>query len=379
LDSAVDALAFAHAQGVVHRDLNPGNLFLARTRNGVKLKVLDFGVAKIIDDSLEMGPRAQTIGHIRIFSPAYGAPEQFDDSVGPIGPWTDVYALALIMLEALRDQTVMEGEHLGDFAARALDPDNRPTPRALGIVLPHDIEAVLARAVAIVPSMRPQDAGEFWGVLKNAIRRQAEAAKPPSPPTKDLASTVRMTPPRPTASQRPEVRGAGAGDVRRTVRIPRSSSSMLASITGPPSRPAPDPESTPASEPAPHLRTERAGPQMRAEPAGARGPEPSYSPLASSLAGAPVAPSVQFLPAPHPGDPGLSNPPVFGPVAPSVQQPAAPVRPPFPSVPPPGPPPSSLEQAQVRKGPSAVGIVAIIVLLIVCVGGALAWLLLRRR
>ena len=62
------------------------------------------------------------MGNVRMFAPAYGAPEQFDDSVGAIGPWTDVYALALVVLEALTDRTVMEGEHLGEFAMKALDP-----------------------------------------------------------------------------------------------------------------------------------------------------------------------------------------------------------------------------------------------------------------
>jgi eukaryotic-like serine/threonine-protein kinase len=62
LDSAIDALAYAHSQGVVHRDLNPGNLFLARTPAGTKLKVLDFGVAKILADSaLAVGPAARTV------------------------------------------------------------------------------------------------------------------------------------------------------------------------------------------------------------------------------------------------------------------------------------------------------------------------------
>src|SRR4029077_10892538 len=83
LDSAIDALAYAHSQGVVHRDLNPGNLFLAKTAAGTKVKVLDFGVAKIMADAaIAMGPQARTVGNLRMFAPAYGAPEQFDDRLG---------------------------------------------------------------------------------------------------------------------------------------------------------------------------------------------------------------------------------------------------------------------------------------------------------
>src|SRR5439155_751183 len=83
------------------------------------------------DHALELGPRAQTIGHIRIFAPAYGAPEQFDDTVGKVGPASDVYSFALIFLEALRDDAVRAGEHIGEFAMTALDPSRKRPSRAL--------------------------------------------------------------------------------------------------------------------------------------------------------------------------------------------------------------------------------------------------------
>ncbi len=178
LDTAVDALAYAHAQGVVHRDLNPGNFFLARTPVGVKMKVLDFGVAKVmVDSAIAMGPTARTVGNVRIFAPAYGAPEQFDERVGAVGPWTDVYALALVVLEALTDRTVMEGEHLGQFAEKALYTAVRPGPRSLGVAVGDEVEKVFVRALAVNPTDRPRDAGEWWGLLKNSMQRDATAAR----------------------------------------------------------------------------------------------------------------------------------------------------------------------------------------------------------
>lgn len=189
LDSAIDALAYAHSQGVVHRDLNPGNLFLAKTPTGTKLKVLDFGVAKILADSaLAMGPTARTVGNVRMFAPAYGAPEQFDDSVGAIGPWTDVYAIALVFMEVARDHTVMEGEHLGEFAMKALDPHHRPTPRALGISVGDLVEEVLAMAVTIDPKERPRDAGHLWGMLKHAIKTDEQSGRKPHARSQRLTS-----------------------------------------------------------------------------------------------------------------------------------------------------------------------------------------------
>jgi serine/threonine protein kinase len=80
LDSAAQALAFAHRRGVVHRDVKPGNLFLARTASGTRAKVLDFGVAKIVDPSAFMARgQAETGTQELIASPAYGAPEQLSN------------------------------------------------------------------------------------------------------------------------------------------------------------------------------------------------------------------------------------------------------------------------------------------------------------
>ena len=183
LDPAAQGLAFAHAQGVVHRDMNPGNLFLAQRQQspqGVLTKVLDFGVAKVISDhALELGPRAQTLGQIRIFAPAYGAPEQFDDAMGKVGPQSDVYSFALILLEAMRDHAVRDGEHLGEFALMALDPSLRPTPRALGVAVGDAVEDLFKRAGSLRPEERPTDMGQFWGGLKHAIRADAESGKAP--------------------------------------------------------------------------------------------------------------------------------------------------------------------------------------------------------
>jgi len=170
-ETAADALSFAHSQGVVHRDLNPGNFFLTKTVAGPRLKVLDFGVAKVLDESrLEIGPRVQTMGQIRIFAPAYGAPEQFDDTVGAVGPHTDVYAFALVLLECMAGQTVMTGEHLGDYAMTALDPVKRPSPATVGLSLPPEVSAVFERALALRPQDRWPKVKDFWAALRMAAR-----------------------------------------------------------------------------------------------------------------------------------------------------------------------------------------------------------------
>jgi len=297
LDSAVDAVAYAHAQGVVHRDLNPGNLFLARTAAGTKLKVLDFGVAKILSDSaLAMGPSARTLGNVRMFAPAYGAPEQFDDRVGVVGPWTDVYALALVVLEALTDRSVVEGEHLGEFAMRTLDKANRPTPRALGVAVGDEVESVLARATALEPAQRPQDAGELWGMLKHALRVDGEPghvahSTPPRPSGRPPPVTLRMEEPVPQGSVSPAIEvarsaatpapsGARAlGGTLRMERAARSGTEALAATPFPSNAPPPaalpmTPRPPPAetSVPMPRVASPPAGPWSSAPPPAARGP-----------------------------------------------------------------------------------------------------------
>jgi serine/threonine protein kinase len=184
LDPIAEALALAHSLGVVHRDINPSNLFCqAMPGGGFRLKVMDFGVAKIISDhALALGPRQATLGSIRMFTPAYGAPEQFGDGYGVVSAATDVYAFALLVVELLLDRTPVTGEHLGDYLEKAIDPMHRPTPRTLGATVGDAVEGVLAQALAVDPSRRPSDVGAFWGLLKNAASRDVETRRSTAPP-----------------------------------------------------------------------------------------------------------------------------------------------------------------------------------------------------
>jgi serine/threonine protein kinase len=165
LEPAFDAIAYAHAMGVVHRDVSPANLFLAPGRT----KVLDFGVAKVMTDDLDIGPRAKTLAQIRIYSPAYAAPEQFDASLGPPSPATDVYSLALVGAEVLAGRPARGAATLGEAMQTALDPAAPRTPRALGASVPDAVEHVFARALSLEPSRRQKDAGELWRELRGAV------------------------------------------------------------------------------------------------------------------------------------------------------------------------------------------------------------------
>jgi serine/threonine-protein kinase len=177
LDSAVGGIAYAHLHDVVHRDVKPGNLFLTRTREGVRMKVLDFGLAKILsDESIGVRPSVETGVGVHFCSPSYGAPEQFNSKLGKIGPWTDVYSLALVLLEILTGDKVRPSVNLAEGLLKAVDPKTgSPSARSLGLQLPRAVEVLLLSAVAQNPLDRPRDAGVFWSALKEAI---AAAPKP---------------------------------------------------------------------------------------------------------------------------------------------------------------------------------------------------------
>ncbi|WP_394843998.1 serine/threonine protein kinase [Pendulispora brunnea] len=175
LDPPVEALAFAHTQGIVHREVTPETLFCARVGGGTHVKLLDFGVAKILTErALDLAPPSQSMGLVPIGAPGYAAPEQYSSSIGTVGPWTDVYAITLVLLEMMLNRPVMEEGPI-PLGVRVLDPKHRPTPRALGLEVSDRVEAVLAQAVAARPENRQQEAGELWGMLKNALMRDQDS------------------------------------------------------------------------------------------------------------------------------------------------------------------------------------------------------------
>ncbi|HEU4537876.1 MAG TPA: serine/threonine-protein kinase, partial [Polyangiaceae bacterium] len=172
LDPAVRALAAAHRRGIAHRDLKPANIFVlgddARSPDAA-VKLLDFGIAKVLGAAVTAGD-AQTNASLRSqFTPWYGAPEQFSRSFGATGPWTDVYALALVLVEMLTHRSPLEGEDLAQLAFASTDAGQRPTPREKGVEVSDAVEAVFHRAVALNPVERYQSAGEFWRALYGAL------------------------------------------------------------------------------------------------------------------------------------------------------------------------------------------------------------------
>jgi formylglycine-generating enzyme required for sulfatase activity len=222
LDPIAEALALAHKRGIAHRDVKPANIFLLGDPRADEcaVKLLDFGIAKVVQDAQKMaGSFSKTSGNVTSFTPAYGAPEQFSRTHGATGPWTDVFAFALVVAEMVTNRTPLEGDDFVQLGFASANPAARPTPRALGAIVSDAVEAVFQRAIAVAPDARFQSAGEFWNALRQAlemtpmrtavpsmtdvISKASTLAVPSSPGSLVAQSQPQYGPPQPTMSSQP--------------------------------------------------------------------------------------------------------------------------------------------------------------------------------
>ncbi len=166
LEPIAHALSLAHERGIAHLDVKPGNVLVLAdaARDFGRCKLLDFGISKVVGDA-----RVDDEGFVaRAFTPEYGAPEQFVRALGGTGPRTDVFALALILVEVLAGREALHGHGVADLRDRACDPIERPTPRTLGVPVTAEVDGVFARALAVCPQDRFTDVSAFWSALKRA-------------------------------------------------------------------------------------------------------------------------------------------------------------------------------------------------------------------
>jgi serine/threonine-protein kinase len=143
------AVAAAHAAGVIHRDLKPQNIFLARSVNGTLPKVLDFGISKAQDTATV---DALTGSHAVIGTPYYLAPEQVIDSRSA-SPASDQYAIGVVLYECLTGVRPFQADSLyAVFHAIVAGSPARPRERLPE--LDPKFEAVVLRAMSVSPDAR---------------------------------------------------------------------------------------------------------------------------------------------------------------------------------------------------------------------------------
>ncbi len=167
------ALGAAHAMGIVHRDVKPSNVFLTRSRSAdspVMLKVLDFGIAKLLADA---GTRStQAMG-----TPLWVSPEQTEKRAS-VTPATDVWALGLVAFHALTGRLYWASAQDGDDASLAavmrevlVDPLEAASVRAqgLGASIPDALDAWFSRCIARRPDERFANASLAYEAFAAAI------------------------------------------------------------------------------------------------------------------------------------------------------------------------------------------------------------------
>lgn len=156
---ALRSLAEVHAKGVVHRDLTPNNLFLARVGDDEVGKVVDFGLAVFVREVLPASQAFAAIG-----TPRYMSPEQAQGE--PLDGRSDLYAVGLLLYQMLTGVPPFQD---GD-AARVMARHVHQVPRSICDVepnagVPSRISEVVAQALAKDPEARPQSAYDFMVAL----------------------------------------------------------------------------------------------------------------------------------------------------------------------------------------------------------------------
>ena len=171
LVEAAHGVAVGHRQGLIHRDIKPGNIFLAEAPgNEVQVRVVDFGIAKLADeeDTLSQLTQDGRVPH----SPAYASPEQLR-GLRQLTPASDVFSLGAVGYQLLTGQRPFSDSDRNRFSlGMPVDP---PALRSANPAVPAATEAAVQKALAFDPEARFANAGEMASALEDALRGLADS------------------------------------------------------------------------------------------------------------------------------------------------------------------------------------------------------------
>jgi serine/threonine-protein kinase len=166
---ACEALAAAHAHGIVHRDIKPENLFLTQQAQGMYLiKVLDFGISKI---ALPRGKRDLVRTQMALGSPVYMSPEQIRRS-DQVDARSDIWAIGCVLFELLTGVTAFDEPSLLELSAAILERDPVPL-QTLRPDASEELEQVVLRCLEKNPDHRYQNVAELAVALYPFAPRRA--------------------------------------------------------------------------------------------------------------------------------------------------------------------------------------------------------------
>jgi hypothetical protein len=175
------ALAASHRKGVVHRDLKPDNIFLLqRGAEDLFVKLLDFGIAKVMDEPTGSEGGHKTRAGSVLGTPAYMSPEQCDGR-GNIDHRADIYALGMVLYEMLCGRVAFVGEGFGEILVAQLT-QAPPPPSSFRPHLRPELEAVVLRCLAKDRLARYQTMEELRAALESLIGVVTGASQAPALP-----------------------------------------------------------------------------------------------------------------------------------------------------------------------------------------------------
>jgi serine/threonine-protein kinase len=172
-----NVLQAAHAAGIFHCDLKPANLFLVpdpEITGGERVKVLDFGIAKLAGEAQSAGVRTYT--SLMLGTLHYMSPEQCR-SASTADARSDIYSLGCILFEMLCGRPPFVLTCIGDLVAAHLD-ERPPDPHQLAPDVPSELSALIAQMLAKSPDSRPQTMAAVSQALDDILRTLDPAAVP---------------------------------------------------------------------------------------------------------------------------------------------------------------------------------------------------------